>query len=62
MGYISYLTPKVGDWVVTTKEHESMIGKFTAGSRVKITYIDPMRGYDIEDEFGNKVGEIGWEI
>ena len=34
----------------------------TAGSRVKITDIDPMRGYSIVDEEGNRISEIGWII
>ena len=32
------------------------------GSKVKIIGIDPVRGYAIEDEHGNKMYEIGWEI
>lgn len=52
---------EIGDWVVTTKVHESMSGKFTKGSRVKITDIGE-RGYSIEDEEGNRVVEIGWII
>ena len=31
-------------------------------SKVKIIGIDPVRGYAIEDEHGNKMYEIGWEI
>ena len=53
---------EIGDWVITTKRHESMAGTFTMGSKVKIVDIDPIRGYDIEDERGNKMYEIGWEI
>lgn len=53
---------KVGDWVYTTRKHESMAGVFTKGSYVKIIDIDPMRGYAIEDEDGNKIIEIGWTI
>lgn len=55
-------TPKVGDWVYTTITHESLSGLFTPGSFVKITGVDSMRGYDIEDEHGNRVCEIGWKI
>ncbi len=53
---------KIGDWVITTKMHESLNGIFTKGSKAKIVGIDPVRGYDIEDEHGNKMYEIGWEI
>jgi len=38
-----------------------LAGKFTTGSRVKITDIGE-RGYSIEDEEGNRVVEIGWTI
>lgn len=61
MAYISN-EKKICDWVFTTKRHESLNGIFTKGSKVKIVGIDPVRGYDIEDENGNKMYEIGWEI
>lgn len=61
MAYIKNNTHEIGNWVVTTRVHESMTGKFTKGSRVKITDIGE-RGYSIEDEYGNRVCEIGWVI
>lgn len=62
MAYIKNNTYEIGDWVLTTRVHESMVGKFTKGSLVKITDIDQIRGYTIEDEDGNRVCEIGWII
>ena len=62
MAYITSKNNKIGDWVITTKRHESMSGTFTTGSKVKIVDINPIRGYAIEDERGNKLYEIGWEI
>ena len=62
MAYIAAKNNEIGDWVITTKRHESMAGTFTMGSKVKIVDIDPIRGYAIEDERGNKMYEIGWEI
>lgn len=62
MAYIKNSTNEIGSLVTTTREHSSLIGKFTKGSIVKITNIDPVRGYTIEDESGNKVSEIGWTI
>lgn len=62
MAYIKKNGTKIGDWVTTTRVHESMIGKFTKGSKVKITDIDPIRVYAIEDEDGNRICEIGWII
>ena len=53
---------EIGDWVITKKRHESMAGVFTKGSKVKIIDINLIRGYAIEDERGNKMYEIGWEI
>lgn len=52
----------IGDWVETTVEHESLSGTFTVGSKVKIIDIDPVRGYSIEDEAGNRMIEIGWTV
>ena len=62
MAFIKNNTNEIGKWVVTTKEHSSMVGTFTKGSRVKIIDIDPIRGYSIEDKHGNKIIEIGWVI
>ena len=62
MGYIKNSTNEISNWVTTTREHCSLVGKFTTGSHVKIVDIDPIRGYTIEDENGNRVSEIGWTI
>lgn len=62
MAFIKNNTNEVGKWVVTTKEHSSLSGTFTVGSLVKIVDIDPVRGYTIEDRYGNKVIEIGFII
>ena len=62
MAYITSKNNKIGDWVITTKRHESIAGTFTMGSKVKIIGINPIRGYVIEDECGNKLYGIGWEI
>lgn len=55
-------SPKIGDWVVTTKNHECLRGTMLKGSKVQIIDIDWMRGYAIQDEEGNRVTEIGWTI
>lgn len=61
MGYIKNTDRLlVGDRVVNTKEFESCSGKFTVGSCVTITGIDPIRGYTITDDEGNSISEIGW--
>lgn len=53
---------QIGDWVITTEEHEALCGKFTVGSKVQVIEIDPVRGYGIQDEYGNRIIEIGWTI
>ena len=62
MAYIATKRNEIGAWVITKKRHESVAGIFTKGSKVKIIDINPIRGYDIEDEYGNKMYEIDWEI
>jgi len=62
MAFIKNNTSEVGKWVITKKEHSSLRGTFTVGSRVKIVDIDPIRGYAIEDKHGNRISEIGWII
>lgn len=62
MAFIKKSSPKIGDWVKTKRVHSSLTGRMTRGSLVKIIDIDPMRGYAIEDEDGNQIVEIGWDI
>lgn len=62
MAFIKNKQHKVGDWVITQHEHESCAGKFTAGSRVQIIEIDPVRGYAIQDKHGNRIIECGWDL
>ena len=63
MAYIKNNTSyNIGDWITTSRVHSSMAGTFTIGSKVKITDIDPIRGYSIEDGEGNTMCEIGWVI
>lgn len=62
MAFIKNNTNEIGKWVITTKKHSSFVGTFSVGSRVKIIGIDPIRGYSIEDDEGNRMYEIGWEI
>ena len=61
MAYIKNNTYEIGNWVYTTKIHESMDGKFPIGSRVKIIGVSN-RGYNIEDNNRNRMYEIGWII
>lgn len=50
-------TKAIGKWEITTKEHSSLVGTFSVGSRIKIIDIDPIRGYAIEDKHGNRIKE-----
>lgn len=61
MAFIKYRTPEIGDWVVTKKIHSNGAGYMDVGTEVKIIGVS-IRGYDIEDDEGNIVREIGWEI
>lgn len=61
MAFVKFNSPQVGDWVTTKREHMNSLGYFEVGTKVKVTDITE-RGYDIEDKYGNRVTEIGWEI
>ena len=61
MAYIKN-SSNIGKWVITSIFHESCDGCFTIGSKVKIIGVNPIRCYDIEDEEGNRMYEIGWKI
>ena len=60
MAFVKNNDIKIGDTVKTTKVFSSFAGKFEKGSIVKVVSIGE-RGYDIEDKYGNRVIEIGWD-
>lgn len=60
MAFVKNDSIKIGDTVKTTKVFSSFTGKFEKDSIVKVVGIGD-RGYDIEDEYGNRVIEIGWD-
>lgn len=51
----------IGEWVILSREIDSFAGYFEKGTKVKITGISP-RGYDLEDEQGNRIIETGFRI
>lgn len=61
MAFIKNRTPEIGDWVITKRTHTNFAGTMDVGTEVQIIGIG-IRGYDIVDDEGNVVREIGWEI
>ena len=61
MAFIRHNSIKIGDTVKTTIIHDSDSGYFEIGTLVKVIDISE-RGYDVEDEDGNRMIEIGWVI
>lgn len=61
MAFIRHNSIKIGDTVKTTVKHENFAGYFEEGTIVKVIGITE-RGYNIEDEEGNRMTEIGWII
>ena len=61
MAFIKHSSPEIGDWVVTKMTHSNFAGTMDVGTKVKIIGIT-VRGYDIMDDEGNIVREIGWEV
>ena len=63
MAFVKYKTTKIEecDKIKTTIIHSNLIGYFEVGTEVKVINIGE-RGYDIVDNEGNKMLEIGWKI
>lgn len=51
---------EVGDWVTTARKVTSSAGYFEPGTKVKVIG-KSYRGYDLEDEYGNKITETGYD-
>ena len=51
---------EIGDWVIATKKVDSCAGYFEKGTKVKVIG-KSYRGYDLEDEYGNRVIETGYD-
>ena len=60
MAFVKNWLPSVGEKVKTTRRISAGGGYFEKGSVVTITAIGD-RGYDVEDEDGNRIIECGWE-
>lgn len=58
---MAYRKNKVGETVVLQHQISCLLGTFEKGTTVKITGVSE-RGYDIEDEYGNKMTECGWRL
>lgn len=61
MAFIKNQSIQVGDTVETTVMHESLSGYFEIGTTVTVIGISD-RGYDIQDEYGHQIIEVGWTI
>lgn len=51
---------EIGGWATTTKKVDSCAGYFEKGTKVKVIG-KSYRGYDLEDEYGNRVIETGYD-
>lgn len=60
MAYVENNEIKVGEWCKTTREVHSLSGYFEKGTIVKVIGRS-YRGYDIEDRYGNKMLETGFD-
>ena len=51
---------EVGEWATTKRKVDSCAGYFEKGTKVKVIG-KSYRGYDLEDEYGNRVIETGYD-
>ena len=51
---------EVGEWATTKRKVDSCGGYFEKGTKVKVIG-KSYRGYDLEDEYGNRVIETGYD-
>lgn len=51
---------EVGEWATTKRKVASCAGYFEKGTKVKVVG-KSYRGYDLEDEYGNRVIETGYD-
>lgn len=51
---------EIGDWATITRKVDSCAGYFGEGTKVKVIG-KSYRGYDLEDEYGNKVIGTGYD-
>ena len=51
---------EVGEWATTKRKVECLSGYFEKGTKVKVIG-KSSRGYDLEDEYGNKIIETGYD-
>lgn len=59
MAFVNNEEFKIGEWYHTTKILKSLAGYFEVGTKVKLVG-ESNRGYDLEDEEGNRIIECGF--
>lgn len=50
------------EWVLTKREHSCLARTWPAGTKVRVYGCDPIRGYNLENERGEHIDEVGWSI
>ncbi len=61
MAFVSYKNGfDIGDYATTSRKLENFAGYFEPGTVVKVVGKSE-RGYDLEDEFGNRIAETGFD-
>ena len=61
MAFVSYKNGfNIGEYAITTKKIESFAGYFEPGTVVKVVGKSE-RGYDLEDEYGHRITETGFD-
>lgn len=61
MAYVKHKNEfNIGDWATTKRDIDSFVGYFEKGTRVKVVGKSD-RGYDLEDEEGNRITETGFD-
>lgn len=58
MTFIPNQSLKIGDRIEITEDLSVLSGTYTKGHKFKIISEDNIRGFDLEDDEGNKVYEI----
>lgn len=51
---------QVGDWAVISRKVDGYRGYFEKGTKVKVIRKSFYRGYDLEDEYGNRIRDTGF--
>ena len=62
MPFVPNRKNRIGDTIILTEDKKTMVGVFISGTEMKVMSRGDDRGYNLQDNEGNNLLEVGWDL